>query len=433
MRKSVCVLIVAVQLVGCGQFSALRQGGATTSHYSRVRNHIVQSGGGSQWVVITPPAPNGISDGIAQGPDGNMWFTQLGLYGTPSLVGYIDMSAVVTEYSLGSGHAPVSITAGSDGAVWFSDYRAIGRITTSGIITEYSISNPHPDASFITLGPDGNVWFLDDGYSSVGKITPQGVITEYKLPKANVGRGLYGITGGPDGNVWFTLFYRNKIGMISPSGQFKFFIVPTPSSGPRGIALGGDGNLYFTEQSASKIGEITPHGRITEFAVPSHDVPTQITRGFSGTSMWFIDDSYNSRSTQLRQFLIQSKTFTQPIIAPYSPAGFGNLHAGPDGNMWITDSIWYLGNIDVFVTHVLTTIPASVQISGVGQTQTVQIHETQNKGGSYTAVSSDQSIATVGPVGQGNSFVVTAQGVGSCTIRVSDSIGNYIDVPVTVQ
>jgi hypothetical protein len=149
--------------------------------------------------------------------------------------------------------------------------------------------------------------------------------------------------------------------------------------------------------------------------------------------MWFADVNPNSATLQLRQFIIRSKTFTPPILPPYSTAGLGFMHAGPDGNMWVTDETPGVGNVLVSITHVLTTIPASVQISGVGQTQTVQIHETQNKGGTYTATSSDQSIATVGPVSQTNSFVVTAQGVGSCTIRVSDSIGNYIDIPATVQ
>jgi virginiamycin B lyase len=433
MRKFIGISIVALQLFGCSQVPTLRQGGSLVLQRPSTQHRIVQGGGGSPWVTITLPAPNFYTGDITQGPDGKMWLGDTG--GGHNLICNIDMSGTVTEYILPSGHGAGQITTGSDGALWFTEHRAIGRFTTLGIFTDYPILKPNPLIMGITTGSDGNVWFTDPHDDSVGKITPQGVITLYKVPKPNGGRGLFGISNGPDGNIWFTTWEKGgKIGSISTSGHFRFFNIPTPNSNPEAIAPGGDGNVYFTERNAAKIGQITPSGIITEYSLPSPEItPFQIAKGYSGSSMWIIDFDPATVTVQLRQFIIQSKTFGPPIIPPFAIRGPGSLHAGPDGNMWITDSTVNTGNVLVSLTHILTTIPSSVQISGIGQTQTVQIHETQNKGGSYTAVSSDQSIATVGPVSQSNSFVVTAQGVGSCTIRVSDSIGNYIDVPVTVD
>src|ERR1035438_7398253 len=98
------------------------------------------------------------------------------------------------------------ITAGPDGNVWFTEYRAgkIGRITPAGVITEFSIpSGGNPQD--IRLGPDGNLWFTD-ALAKIGKITPAGVITEFST--SNCVR----IAAGPDGNLWKTENFSNKIG-----------------------------------------------------------------------------------------------------------------------------------------------------------------------------------------------------------------------------
>jgi virginiamycin B lyase len=81
---------------------------------------------------------------------------------------------VITDF--GSLTAPYGITAGPDGNLWFTDEGnlsagsgKIGRITTSGAITEFgSLSNP----TQITPGPDGNLWFTETGNGKIGRIVP---------------------------------------------------------------------------------------------------------------------------------------------------------------------------------------------------------------------------------------------------------------------
>src|SRR3954454_18904821 len=122
--------------------------------------------------------------------------------------------------------------------------------------------------SYITTGPDGNVWFTE--VRRIGRITTAGVVTSFSIP-VDVDNDLSGIAAGPDGNLWFTLAGSNKIGKLTTAGVSTMFDVPTAFSAPRGIANGPDGNLWFVEVSGNKIGKVTPAGVVTEYPVPTAD------------------------------------------------------------------------------------------------------------------------------------------------------------------
>src|SRR5690349_17248812 len=68
--------------------------------------------------------------------------------------------------------------------------------------TEFTTGlSPGSQPILITSGPDGNLWFTEQGVNKIGRITPAGVITEFPLAASS---GPSGITTGPDGNLWFT-------------------------------------------------------------------------------------------------------------------------------------------------------------------------------------------------------------------------------------
>ena len=54
---------------------------------------------------------------------------------------------------------------------------------------------------WITAGPDGALWFTNENNNSIGRITTGGVVTNYTDPSFNFPDG---ITAGPDGALWFT-------------------------------------------------------------------------------------------------------------------------------------------------------------------------------------------------------------------------------------
>ena len=70
---------------------------------------------------------------------------------------------------------PVGIAAGPDGNVWFAELGGdnIGRITPDGTITEFPlpVSNSQPFA--IALGTDGAMWFTEAAGNRIGRIEVQ--------------------------------------------------------------------------------------------------------------------------------------------------------------------------------------------------------------------------------------------------------------------
>ncbi len=248
---------------------------------------ISGSGGGSGSSIQEYPVPSASSqpNGIALGPDGNLWFTE----SMGSNIGEITTSGNVNEMILtNSGMFPTGIVTGPDGNLWFTagGADAIGVITTSGHVSTYNLptgSAPY----YITTGPDGNLWFTDYGADEIGKITTAGAIKEFPIPTKSAYP--YDITEGPDGNLWFTELGTNKIGMITISGTITEYAIPTSGSQPLGITTGPDGNIWFTETSGNKIGEITTSGTITEYAIPtSGSQPSGITAGPDG-NIWFTE------------------------------------------------------------------------------------------------------------------------------------------------
>jgi hypothetical protein len=121
---------------------------------------------------------------------------------------------------------------GPDGNLWFTEQGAnrIGRITTSGNFTEYPLPPTSSQPTIIVVGPDGNLWFTEQSGNQIGRITPTGAIAEFPVPTAS--SNLIGITAGPDGDLWFAEFGglagtpAGKIGRLPPA-----FVAISPGAG----------------------------------------------------------------------------------------------------------------------------------------------------------------------------------------------------------
>src|SRR5581483_8889990 len=101
----------------------------------------------------------GLPRHIAAGPDGNLWFTDLGT----NQIGRITTAGVVTEFPVGSGGLE-DIAAGCDGNLWFTDQSpgSVARITTSGTVTAFTTGiTPGSLPNRITAGPSQNMWFTE--------------------------------------------------------------------------------------------------------------------------------------------------------------------------------------------------------------------------------------------------------------------------------
>jgi virginiamycin B lyase len=149
--------------------------------------------------------------------NGKLWLAAfvLGLAASATAQPWIN----VVEYSVSAVKSyPQGIAAGPDGALWFTEIgaNAIGRITTAGSVAAYPLPNADSQPAGITAGPDGALWFVEQYGNRIGRITTAGVITEYAVPTA--ASYPMGIAAGPDGALWFTECYGNNIGRAPACG-----------------------------------------------------------------------------------------------------------------------------------------------------------------------------------------------------------------------
>lgn len=305
------------------------------------------------------PTSGAQPDGIASGPDGNLWFTEeLG-----DKIGVITPGGSITEYSLPVGQPIEPTSIAVDGAnLWFigAYNSAIGEITPSGQISWY----PLPGSPFgsqapnaITLGPDGNLWFTDNYANMIGRLEPSQAspgtsdgISEFPIPTSD--SSPEGITAGPDGNVWFTETYTNKIGRVVPadvsagtSDGISEYPIPSPGDGPAQITAGPDGNLWFTDVYSGDIGRIVPadvsegtSDGITYYEPPTSDSgPVGITSGPDG-NLWFTEQRANNIG---RLVPADVSAGTSDGISEFPVPTVGSepesLAPGPDGNIWFTE------------------------------------------------------------------------------------------------
>ncbi|MEZ5141771.1 MAG: fibronectin type III domain-containing protein [Acidimicrobiales bacterium] len=121
---------------------------------------------------------------------------------------------------------PRGITAGPDGALWFTSTAndRIGRITTTGQITTYTgLGVDYPQG--ITAGPDGAVWFTNRGTNSIGRISTAGVVSNFKTTEM---KDPWAITVGPDSSIWFT--------NAATGGSIGNIVTALPPEAPSGVS-----------------------------------------------------------------------------------------------------------------------------------------------------------------------------------------------------
>jgi streptogramin lyase len=232
---------------------------------------------------VVPPSsvPSGITAGPLGLADPFVWYTEFGTQKIGRLgVGQAGgLTVTGTSFPAGTTNgAPVAIVAGPNGHIWFTEQSVggstggrIGEMTTAGTIVTETQVNPVTTTvgiNGLATGPDvtassTSLWFTESPLGIVAKMDPATYgVTEYQItgtarPTA--------ITAGPDGNMYFVDQGNNAIGQITPSGTFtEFPVISATAFGantrPFGITAGPDGNIWFTEQTPTgggKIGKLT--------------------------------------------------------------------------------------------------------------------------------------------------------------------------------
>jgi len=284
--------------------------------------------------------------GLAPGPDGNMWFADLGCAGLGrcTLVRITpDGRFTAFRHGLYAGSVPFDIAAGSDGNLWFTDEGstpAIGRITPAGHITEFSRGlNPGSEPFEIVAGPHGDLWFTDQGRTpAIGQITADGRITEFSRG-LRAGSVPFGIAAGPRRELLFTdrgcsATGSCALGRVTARGRITEFSAGLRrGSDPLGIAAGLRGDVWFADASGA-IGRVTRSGRISELSTGLNpgSSPVGIGAGPDG-NVWFTDEGATSAIGRITPRGRISE-FSAGLEAGSEP---GLIAPAPDGELWFTD------------------------------------------------------------------------------------------------
>jgi virginiamycin B lyase len=221
-------------------------------------------------------------DGITAGPDGAIWFTASKTVSNvlTSEVGRVSSDGQVTEFAIPNSTSAGGITTGPDGALWFTNAVAgsngiglsIGRIDTSGNFQQFPVTAPNVAPGQI-IQANGALVFTVAGAvdlsspAEVGRMTTTGSVSFFQLTSP----GVSGIAADSAGNVWVE---SSPLIRISPTGEIASFPFPGNTI-PQDMTRGPDGNVWFTTNNnfqslapTASIGFVTPAGQITEFALP---------------------------------------------------------------------------------------------------------------------------------------------------------------------
>lgn len=181
---------------------------------------------------------------VTLGADGNIWFLEANgpcFQGQNfTNIGKVTPSGAVTEYAVGLHGNGYGIANGPDGRIWFADpggcngfTSRVGVISTNGSGLKYFSSGLPAFVDTIINGGDGNLYF-GTFTSQIGRLTTKGVVsTVWNLPSSPAFPVL-GMTIGPDTNIWFSDNAGDFIGVLYIHPVISSF---TPTSGPVGTSV----------------------------------------------------------------------------------------------------------------------------------------------------------------------------------------------------
>jgi streptogramin lyase len=264
---------------------------------------------------------------IAAGPDGNLWVGANENF-TASIV-RVTPAGVMTSYPVGGADDILSLIVGPDGQLWFTTgtttIEKVGSISTSGVVQQYSpppVGATQRSTQGLTVGADGNLWFVDNANGSVDPVSVSGSFGTRNAVGFNEDQ----LTSGPDGNLWI-VGAANNVRKVSLGGTVVTYTLPRPGSNGDFITNGPDGALWFTE--GSYIGRITTAGAVSEFAL-TNGANGPITLGPDG-NMWFPEYSANAIASITPTGGVAEYTIPTAQSQPYAIA------TGPDGNIWFSE------------------------------------------------------------------------------------------------
>lgn len=244
----------------------------------------------------------------------------------------------IAEFAIGrSGNAaPFTMVPGPDGSMWFSEEGAgaVGRIGPHGKIRQYRLPTLNSDPQGLFVDRDGSVYVAEHGGPYLGthvaRILPGGRITEWN----DTDEAPEGVAPGPGGSIWFTQGCAG-LGVLT-HGKLEQFVVNGITSESAAIVRAPDGTLWFSQDGTARIGRIDRSGKLTTFVglyyeSKYNDIANAVAVGPDGHLWWTAFESNAIWSTDLRGRIVHVYTIPTPDSQPW---GIVN---GRDGALWFTE------------------------------------------------------------------------------------------------
>lgn len=286
--------------------------------------------------IVEYPVPatwtNALPQGIAVDANGKIFF-QASV--ASQIMGSFKPPSTWTQYSTNAA-VGTGITIGPDGNPWFTENGYIATINpATGNVKSYAAAIVN-SGSNIDSAPTGPM-FVSGARNDVGQvatITRTGVVTQYPVGSTNP--YVVGVSSDANGNAWYTAPTENVIyeELNNNPKKFKSYTVPTPNSGVLGITEGPPGTgMWFLELNANKVGNLTANNKFVEYKIPTANASPYGIVAACG-SVWFTELSSGKigrvdASGNVHEYAMPT-TSTIPDI--------DDIAADPNGNVWFTET-----------------------------------------------------------------------------------------------
>jgi virginiamycin B lyase len=207
---------------------------------ARAITRISSVGEISRFVLDTPITRPGR---LVIAPDGAAWFADPTGYGLTKL-----KDGVFTRYRIEAARGgPYGVAVTADGAIWatLQNGNQLLYLATDGTSRTFDLPRGGAVPTDVAVGSDGSVWFLQFRANRIGRFK-DGQFSDVEAGRENA--GLSGIAVAPNGDVWFGMMRRASLGRLR-NGHIEIFALPRDNARPFSVAVDRDGNVWYADIS----------------------------------------------------------------------------------------------------------------------------------------------------------------------------------------
>jgi len=194
----------------------------------------------ARFVLDTPISRPGR---LAIAPNGAVWFADPTGYGLTSL-----KDGVFTRYQIESARGgPYGVAVTADGAIWatLQTGNQLLELKADGTSRTFDLPRGGAVPTDVAVGSDGSVWFLQFRANRVGRFK-DGQYSDVEVDGENA--GLSGIAVAPNDDVWFGMMRRASLGRLR-DGHVTVFALPRDNARPFSVTVDRDGNVWYADIS----------------------------------------------------------------------------------------------------------------------------------------------------------------------------------------